>query len=174
MDLKAFDRIDKSLRPLMHSELTKNFAIIANEHEEVLQETFIKIFKQLKEDKYQGRASLKNWAMIILRNTAFDCVRKYKKSPQGNSSNEEELENLQADHSFIEDSDSECIKKALKFLAIEHPEAHNELLLIATSGMNLKQLAEMHSIAHGTARQRISQYRKQLKGYIMKFCEQKQ
>jgi len=167
-----FILLDKSLRPLMYSELQRNFSIISDEHEEIIQETFIKIFKQLKEDKYQGKASLKNWAIIILRNTAFDYIRKYKRSPQCYSSDEEALESLQCNHIFTEDTDSNCIKKALKSFFEDNIEACNDLLLIACGGMNLKQLAEMHGIEYGTARQRISQYRKQLKGYIMQHCEQ--
>lgn len=174
MNQEIFIQLDKTLRPLMHGELKKNFNSIADEHEEIIQDTFIKIFKELKDDKFKGKASLKNWAMVILKNTALDSIRRYKREPQDlSSNNEEELNNLESEHLFREDTDSDSIKKALKSFAKDHPQEYNDLLLIACSGLNLKQFSEMLEIGHGAARERISRYRKLLKGYVMKFCEQK-
>jgi RNA polymerase sigma-70 factor (ECF subfamily) len=164
---QGFIQLDKALRPIMYMELNKTFNTLSYaKHEEVIQETFIKVFTQLRDDKFQGRSSLKNWIMAILKHMAIDAIRKHNKSPQGAQiSDNTRLDNLKNKQEQTEKSNDECLEKAINAYHKEDADALSDLLLVSTKGINAKQLAEIRGITHGTARERLRRYRKKLMGY---------
>lgn len=168
---QAFLQLDKALRPMMYNELKNSFDTLSYaEHEEIIQETFIKVFTELKENKFHHKSSLKNWIMTILKHTAIDVIRKHNKSPQKTQiSDNEVLSNLKGHEEAGKDNES-CVTQAINAYHKEDAEALSDLLLVSTKGINAKQLAEIRGITHGASRERISRYRKKLMGYIIKYC----
>ena len=102
--------VEKYLKPIYNFvyRMTKN----KKDAEEITQESFIKIWKNLK--KFKQTEKLKTWMFAIARNTAVDSLRKKKAvlfSEFDNENEEDVFENMLADDEMIADEIFEIAEK---------------------------------------------------------------
>ncbi|MEI6528509.1 MAG: RNA polymerase sigma factor [bacterium] len=101
--------------------------------DEIAQETFIKIWKNLAKFKQEG--NFKTWLLIVARNTALDWLRKRKaiafsefENEEGSNYLEENIVDLEAlpDEAFEEAERNKVLEKLL----LEVPMLYREVLLL--------------------------------------------
>ncbi|MDN3668084.1 RNA polymerase sigma factor [Echinicola jeungdonensis] len=136
----------------------------ANRREEgmdILQEGFVKVFRQIKTFKFQG--SLEGWIRRIIVRTAIDHFRKYK-----------EERDLSASE-FLEVEDGRSLS-ALENMALEDlmgylqklPEGARVVFnLYAIEGYNHREIAELINISEGTSKSQYSRAKGLLQSWIM-------
>ena len=75
---KAFDEL---VSRYLHSVYNLSYALVRTEAEaeDVVQETFVKIWKNM--EKFKPGNNFKSWLLTITRNTAYDYLRKRKHIP---------------------------------------------------------------------------------------------
>ncbi|MFA5751156.1 MAG: RNA polymerase sigma factor [Candidatus Paceibacterota bacterium] len=117
IDDKSFEEIVEEYTPLLFNFIAK---IAGRDNaSDLIQETFIKIWKNLKRFNPK-KASLKTWIFTIARNTAIDFLKK-KKSLVFSELEDEEIENLEEesplpDEVFETKENRELLKNLLEDL----------------------------------------------------------
>jgi len=135
----------------------------ANRREEgmdILQEGFIKVFRQIKKFQFQG--SLEGWIRRIIVHTAIDHFRKYKNERDSKMA---ELVDVvdEGGHSAIENMALEDLMKYLYRL----PEGARMIFnLYAVEGYNHREIAEMLDITEGTSKSQYSRAKSLLKVWL--------
>ena len=137
------------------------FRFIGNEKEaeDIVQETFIKAWKNLKNYSKQ-QSQFKTWLMRIARNTAIDYLRKKKHIPFSVLEGEDETdwfaENVADDAAFPEEivahtNDIEDMNRAILTLSPLHREV---LLLHYENGFSFEEAATISGISVNTLKSR--------------------
>lgn len=166
---EAFVSLDTQYRSIMHIILSKQFSIHdSSTREDIIQNTFISVFQ--KSESFKGNSSDKTWIISILKNKAIDYLRKKQKE-------ESIIDNHLPDPPQTLGFDDpppidDCVVQAIEAFRKENPKYYSQLMQIAWNGISLKQLATLENIKHGAARERISSYRKKLRTYINRLCEE--
>ena len=161
-DLKAFDGIINH-----HSRIIYRFVfnLIGNieETHDITQETFIKVWKNLK--KFDKTKNFKTWLFTIARRTAIDYLRKRKNISFSSLDNDEmdttfeqtiRDEEILADEIFEKNENVEIIKKALAEIPLEQKAI---VLLHNGEEMTFEEIAEIVGKPMNTIK---SQYRRTL------------
>ena len=91
------------------------------EAEDIVQETFIKIYSKAKLFKKRQGASFKSWAYAILVNTAISHIRKYKRSRVKDMAWDPVLDSVLPDPSGLEDIERREIQSVLLGVLKELP-----------------------------------------------------
>src|SRR3989344_9539173 len=136
------------------------FRFVGNQSdaEDIVQESFLKVWKNLK--KYSSRsASFKTWLMCIVRNTAIDYLRKRKHVPfsefeddEGNSLFEDLPDKAPlAEELLAQAEDIEEVERAILQLSPPHPEV---LLLYYESDLTFEEVAEVLAASVNTVKSR--------------------
>lgn len=118
--------------------------------EDVLQDAFIKVFKNLDRFKHDG--SLEGWIRRIVVNTALDQLRKNKKR-QGD---------LELDDSFIEITTNNFTEERLQAeslmkLVQELPEGYRTVFnMFAIEGYSHKEIAKKLGVTENTSKSQYS------------------
>lgn len=118
--------------------------------EDVLQDAFIKVFKNLERFKHDG--SLEGWIRRIVVNTALDQLRKNKKR-QGD---------LELDDSFIEITTNNFTEERLQAeslmkLVQELPEGYRTVFnMFAIEGYSHKEIAKKLGVTENTSKSQYS------------------
>lgn len=128
---------------------------------DVLQESFIKIFKNLERFKFQ--AALKSWMRRILVNTALDHYRKRKRE-KAHSENYQQQQELKVDDILSRINAAEL----LELLNQLPKKAGMVLKLYAIEGYAHKEIAEQMQISEGTSKSQLSRARSLLKELLSK------
>ncbi len=116
------------------------------EAEDVLQETFIKVFKHLKDFKNEG--SLEGWVRRITVNTALNHIKKNKRIAQ-----ELEIDNAHQLQSNVQVDLSNYDTKLLMDIMHKMPDGYKVIMnLFAIEGYSHKEIADQLGIAEGTSR----------------------
>lgn len=130
--------------------------------EDVLQDAFIKVFKNLKKFKHDG--SLEGWIRRIVVNTALDQLRKNKKRQS----------NVELDDSFFElatDSFTEERLQAESLLNLvqQLPEGYRTVFnLFAIEGYSHKEIAKKLNISENTSKSQYSRAKSVLRDVLKK------
>jgi RNA polymerase sigma-70 factor (ECF subfamily) len=130
--------------------------------EDVLQDAFIKVFKNVKKFKHDG--SLEGWIRRIVVNTALDQLRKNKKRQS----------NVELDDSFFElATDSFTVERlqaeSLLNLVQQLPEGYRTVFnLFAIEGYSHKEIAEKLSISENTSKSQYSRAKSVLRDVLKK------
>lgn len=130
--------------------------------EDVLQDGFIKVFKNIHRFKHKG--SLEGWIRRIVVNTALDQLRKNKKFQN----------NLELDDSFFEivqQSKAEGIlqKEVLLQIVQQLPEGYRVIFnMFAIEGYSHKEIAKELNISESTSKSQYSRARSVLKKTLKK------
>tara|TARA_B100000508_G_scaffold141092_1_gene146442 strand:+ start:108270 stop:108806 length:537 start_codon:yes stop_codon:yes gene_type:complete len=130
--------------------------------EDVLQDAFIKVFKNLKKFKHDG--SLEGWIRRIVVNTALDQLRKNKKR-QGD---------LELDDSFIEITTNSFTEEQLQAESLMKivqslPDGYRTVFnLFAIEGYSHKEIAEKLNITENTSKSQYSRAKSALREILNK------
>lgn len=130
--------------------------------EDVLQDAFIKVFKNLKKFKHDG--SLEGWIRRIVVNTALDQLRKNKKR-QGD---------LELDDSFVEITTNNFTEERLQAESLikivqQLPDGYRTVFnLFAIEGYSHKEIAKKLNISENTSKSQYSRAKTVLREILNK------
>lgn len=128
--------------------------------EDIVQDTFVKIYLKTKQFKVQEGASFKSWAYKILLNTCFTAYQKVKKEKMMTIDLEPELAELVADSNAFPTEKSFDTDYVLSIVS----KLPNTLYRIANSyfleGKPQKEIAILEGISVGAVRTRIHRARR--------------
>ncbi|CAI8217627.1 sigma-70 family RNA polymerase sigma factor [Bacteroidia bacterium] len=122
--------------------------------EDIFQETFIKIIKNLKAGKYNEEGKFLPWAARIARNMAIDYFRKTKRMPTiTDSSGHDVFRTLKIKTENREQQIIRSEKESMVRAAIDKlpPEQRQVLILRHYGDLSFKEIAEMTNVSINTA-----------------------
>ena len=131
--------------------------VVKDQHlaEDVFQETFIKVFKSLKEGRYRDNGRFISWVIRIAHNLMIDHFRKEKQlNTISNDSYENDLFNSKkfADKTVEEEIVFDQISKDVRRLVHELPEEQREVVILRHyCDMSFKEIAEQTGVSINTA-----------------------
>lgn len=136
-----------------------------DEAEDMVQNGFIKVFKNLEVYNFTG--SLEGWIRRIMVNTAIDQIRKNKRSPF-NIDDDSNIKDTGVEFDPIESNE---LKEEQVLLAERALEAINQLSVAYKTVFNLyviegythKEIAEHLGISEGTSKSNLAKARQKLK-----------
>ncbi len=122
--------------------------------EDIFQETFIKVLKTLKSEKYTEEGKYLPWVMTIARNLSIDYFRKTSKMPKMvNSSGEDVFKNLpifddSREEQIIQNQNEAKVRELIKLL----PKEQQEVLVLRHYGdLSFKEISEITQVSINTA-----------------------
>lgn len=122
--------------------------------EDIFQETFIKIIKNLKAGKYNEEGKFLPWAARIARNMAIDYFRKTKRIPTiTDSSGQDVFRTIKIKTENREQQIIRSEKESLVRSAIDKlpPEQRQVLILRHYGDLSFKEIAKMTDVSINTA-----------------------
>jgi RNA polymerase sigma-70 factor (ECF subfamily) len=122
--------------------------------EDIFQETFIKIIKNLKAGKYNEEGKFLPWAARIARNMAIDYFRKIKRMPTiTDSSGSDVFRTIRIKTENREEQIIRSEKENLVRAAIDKlpPEQRQVLILRHYGDLSFKEIAKMTNVSINTA-----------------------
>lgn len=122
--------------------------------EDIFQETFIKIIKNLKAGKYNEEGKFLPWAARIARNMAIDYFRKTKRMPTiTDSSGQDVFRTIKIKTENREQQIIRSEKERLVRAAIDKlpPEQRQVLILRHYGDLSFKEIAKMTDVSINTA-----------------------
>lgn len=126
--------------------------------EDILQESFIKIFKSIK--TYKGEGSFEGWMRKILVHTALRYIGKERRY----RCVDEEIKSISVDKSVLNDAMQSLEHEQLMKLVDNLPDGYRQIFsLYAIEGFTHKEIAEKFSISIGTSKSQLARARKLLK-----------
>jgi len=151
----------KHYRKMFH--LCKRYAINTEEAEDLAQEGFILVFKQLK--KFEFRGSFEGWIRRIMVNNAINFIKDKKKLNFIESTDEELFQSDPEAFSVPNEEISEHISsESLLKIVSELPETYRMIFnLFAIDGFSHKEIAERLKIKESTSRANLTKARLKLK-----------
>ncbi|MDD2721849.1 MAG: sigma-70 family RNA polymerase sigma factor [Gallionella sp.] len=134
---------------------------------DLLQETFIKVYRSA--DKFKGESKVSTWVWTIARN----CMLDYLRSKKSHDSLDELLEEGDSPEVLIDDAGHEdqrdmrnCVQRGFLSFAQVFPERAYALRLAAFEGWEMDELANFLSRTPAATREYISQCRKKLSPFL--------
>lgn len=129
--------------------------------EDVVQETFTKIYLNASRFEIQEGATFKAWAYKILLNTSFTNYQKYKKSKS--ISFTPEMEEIIPD-TKSRDFEKEELKDQVISAFVRMPDIFSKVLrLYFIENFSQKEIAEMENVSIGAIKTRIHRAKKEFK-----------
>lgn len=130
------------------------------EAQDILQESFIKIFKHL--DQYSGLGSLEGWMKRIVIRTAIQNYRKKNRNLKFEPLPEVEND----DWVFSDILERISADEIIRYMQ-DLPDGYRIVMnLYAIEGYSHKEIAEMLNISEGTSRSQLTRARKYLSDYL--------
>ena len=149
-----FEKIYQELSPKMFGVCLR-YASDKNEAKDILQDSFIKIYHQLKAFRDEG--SFEGWARKIVVNTALEYFRtktKWQNIPLNDCNRAFEMEN-------DEDILSDLSFQEMLLLVQELPPTYRLVFnLYAFEGMKHREIAQELGISEGTSKSNLSDARR--------------
>ncbi|MFT4876280.1 MAG: RNA polymerase sigma factor (sigma-70 family) [Bacteroidia bacterium] len=122
--------------------------------EDLFQETFIKIIKNLKKGKYNEEGKFLPWAIRIARNMAIDYFRKMKRMPTITGSDGEDV--FRKIRLAVDNREEEMIRhekeSMVRAVINKLPEEQRQVLILRHYGdLSFKEIAAMTGVSINTA-----------------------
>ena len=160
-DREAFDELTAKnydrARPLVLHLLGGAAAMTADD---VLQETFLRAYRQIHRFRWQGEDSFLRWLGGIAGNVVQEINKKQKRAP---------LIGLTRDRAGTGISQSRALRREERFSSLEEslktliPEHREVICLARIEGLPLKEVARKMNRSHGAVRQLLWRALQQLK-----------
>lgn len=131
--------------------------IVKDSHtaDDIFQDTFIKVIKSLRQNKYNEEGRFLSWVMRIAHNLIIDHFRKAKNQKTYSNDNNgiDIFNNTQFADKTIEDvMVNDQIETDLKSLVDRLPEEQREVIILRHyAGMSFKEIAEATDVSINTA-----------------------
>ncbi len=152
------------LYPRLHRAVTAYLAGTNIEADDILQETFLKAYKNL--DSFRENSQLYTWVYSIARNLSIDELRKQKHEKKRSSVPVEEFELASDD--FLSDAKKEevlMLRKAISKL----PELLKTIVIMKSiEGFTYPEIAEVTGVNEQTLKNRMFRARKLLSESLSK------
>ena len=133
--------------------------------EDILQEGFIKIFKNISKFKTEG--SFEGWIRRIFVNCAIDWIRKQKEAKIFN-----DIDNVAVNHESDFVADSRLKEKELLALVKSLPLGYQTVFnLYVIEGYSHNEIAGMLNISEGTSKSQLSKAKEQLRHLLQKYFD---
>ena len=171
---KAFNLLYKRHAPVMLG-VCMRYCKNAPEAEDVMQEGFIKVFKNM--DKYRKTGSFEGWIKRIMINTAIDNYQSSLKHYF--HANIDELEDTlvmagQSDPEW-EPPQEKVSRMKLMDLIQQLPDGYRMVFnLYAIEGMGHKEIAGMLNVSESTSKTQLFKARRALKGMLQQATERQE
>lgn len=159
---KYFSMIyQKYYRKMFH--LCKRYAINKEEAEDLVQEGFIIVYKQLK--KFEFRGSFEGWMRRVMVNNAINYIRVKKKLSFIESTEDMTLQSDTEDYSVANDEIKDHISSdVLMKMISELPDAYRMIFnMYAIDGFSHREISEALKIKESTSRANLTKARLKLK-----------
>ena len=156
---ETFKQEIPALYPRLHRALTAYLAGTGIEAEDILQETFLKAYKNI--EQFQGASGLYTWLYSIARNLSIDEMRKLKKEKGRSATPVEEYQIASDDFSRKSDQKDEILqlRKAISLL----PELLRTIVVMRSiDGLSYAEISEVTGINEQTLKNRMFRARKEL------------
>ncbi|MCE2407518.1 MAG: sigma-70 family RNA polymerase sigma factor [Pseudomonadales bacterium] len=133
--------------------------------ENVVQETFIKVNKNLR--GFRGKSQFSTWLHTVAKNTALNYKAHEQRRPQSSGTDPTDLSEI-ATSSPQSDYEHEELKESLdRALASLNDELKQTLLLVVNSGLSYEQVAEITAVPVGTVRSRVFRARQGIDKFLL-------
>lgn len=154
---RAFRLLYNHYAPLLMS-MAMRYTSRSEEAEDILQESFIKIFKSIEQFKPEG--SFEGWIKRILVNTAINHFHKQNRLRERSSSLEEAAIFQNEDADAIDQLSAEELIDQVRQL----PEGYRLVFnMYVIEGYDHQEIAKMLNISTGTSRSQLAKAKKKLK-----------
>ncbi len=163
-DEKAFAELYHRYAPKMLGVCFR-YAKSREEAEDMLQEGFIRLFKNI--NSYQSRGSFEGWIRRIIVNTAINYYKtQIKYNTTENFDNHRELGELQEEPIVVSDISQ---KKLLEMIS-ELPKGYNMVFnMYVLDGFTHKEIADILEISENTSKSQLAKARKLLQKKITEY-----
>ena len=172
MNEEAFASIVEETKSVVLKAVRKNlFSEYYYAIDDVVQETYIRAYRSLVKNKFQGQSKLSSWLFTIARN---ESIRMNKKLKAGERRREKYMEkNMEYLNNGAEDNIEEKIEKEDLVLKLNEavrklPDKYENVIGLYAKGFNEKQIAKFLSISRGTVKSRIHRGKEKLKEILDK------
>lgn len=128
--------------------------------EDVLQDAFIKAFRNMKQYQYKG--SFEGWLRRIVVNTAIERYR--KRHHLHNTTDITEAYDLADEENIMEDISAQELMKLIQQLTPQYRTVFN---LYVIEGYSHKEIGEMLNISEGTSKSNLARARKILQQQVI-------
>ncbi len=161
-DRKFQKLLYKKFAPLMYS-ICLGYTSERSMAQDILQEGFIKVFKNIK--LFKGTGSLEGWIRRIITNTAIDYLRK-RATLNNYIISEVEVENEEVPNQILDQIYTENILQKIGKL----PEGARVIFnLYALDGYTHKEISEKLNISEGTSKSQLNRAKNILKKWLEEF-----
>lgn len=153
--------------------VSRRYTSNTDQAKDTLQDSFIKIFENIKKFEWKGKGSFVAWMKRIVINTS---IKQYHQSKKQNTSSVDDfdLENIDGGDSANDDSfielllDANVTESALLELLSRLPEHFRIVFnMYAIEGLSHKEIAELLAISDKTSTTRLTRARKILREMIL-------
>ena len=122
--------------------------------EDLFQETFIKVVRTLKSDRYNEEGKFSQWVMRIAYNLCIDYFRKQKRAIKTAEADTSEMVNYLKSHH--ENADDRIMKKQVcdevrELIETLPPEQKEVVILRHYADLSFKEIAELTNVSINTA-----------------------
>ncbi len=161
-DEKCFERLIESNKTKAYN-LALSYMKNEYDAQDVLQDSYIKIFRNLK--NFKGESSFDTWVYRIVVNTCKDYLRKYKDNLVELEFANEVEDHLPGPEAQVESKlTTELVLKAMDYLSIDHREI---IILRDIRGLSYEEISFILECTEGTVKSRLSRAREKLKTTIL-------
>ena len=136
------------------------YARSESEAEDILQESFIKVFRNLK--KYTDTGSLGGWIRVITVNTAIEYYRR-QKTQERHYTEFEILSKDESTNEILASIDLDYLMQKVQQLSVGYRMVFN---LYAIEGFNHREISEKLSISEGTSKSQYARAKKLLRDML--------
>lgn len=136
--------------------------------EEVLQNSFIKIFEKL--DGYDFKGSFDGWVRRIVANTAIDHIRRSKKAPLLSDSDTDFVHDAEDPMVEMENLENMTLKGEMAMEAVQQlsPAYRTVFNMFVIENFSHKEIAEKLGITEGTSKSNLAKAKINLKAILSK------
>ncbi|MDF2384326.1 RNA polymerase sigma factor [Nostoc ellipsosporum NOK] len=164
-DRRMQEELYRRLSPRMYAVCLR-YASNAEEAEDILQESFIKVFRKL--DSYRGDGSFEGWVRRIFVNTAIEHFRRKKYLQPVTEKEENTIEGK-----YVSVLDQLGEKDILELITQLSPGYRTVFNMYVVEGYSHKEIGEMLGISEGTSKSQLSRAKVILQDMVRKFIEDK-
>lgn len=156
--IEMFEKEIESLYPRLNRALTVYLAGSRVEPEDILQETFIKAFRNLHQ--FNGESGIYTWLFSIARNLSIDEFRKQKHEKNRSYIPVDEFE-LTSDQ-YLSDTEREEVLLLRKAISLLPEKLRSVVIMKSIDQMSYGEISEVTGINEQTLRNRMFRAKKLL------------
>lgn len=164
-DRRTQEELYNRFAPKMYAVCLR-YASNAEEAQDILQDSFIKVFKKL--DSFRGEGSFEGWIRRIFVNTSIEYFRRKKYMQPVTEKEENTIEGK-----YVSVLDSLAEKDILELITQLSPGYRTVFNLYVVEGYSHKEIGEMLGISEGTSKSQLSRAKGILQDLVRKYVEHK-